>query len=229
MGPITAIIPVVRRIELAGRLYRVGEFRLIDLAELQFCLEESQADPVEDVFSRLGELEGPERHKAIADAHEAAVEPPTIWDDRGSAWLDTVEGLATLLLIALQRHQSIEAEDCVRIANEITPYQLDRLRRIVFGVRSLKVLERLLGLSEPSRRGKPIRWPQLVAEVADAYHTADLPVIYSRTLTEFAALRSGGKVDDEEGRELAPGEDLAKAVAEQRRRFYGDNPPPDEV
>jgi hypothetical protein len=227
MGPLTAIIPFPRRVRLGDRDFRVGELRLLDLAELQACLDETQPDTLGELFLKLDDADEQTRRELLADAWERVIEqgPPTIWDERGARWLLTVEGLSTLILIALRRWHPLETAECIELARQVDWHQYAALRRALFGSKPLKVLERLLGLESESPGGPDIKWPQAIAEVAQSYHLP-LEAVYRCTLTEFAVLRTGGKpADSEEGRPIEEGEDLATAMREQYKRFHGHYPP----
>lgn len=233
LGPITALVPVPRKVRLGDRDFRVGEFRLIDLAEMQASLDESVPDVLDEVLEKTEGADAETRRSVLADAYDRLASGlPTIWDDRGSEWFGTVEGLATFVFVALRRyHPEIQAAEVVDLCLQADPRQIDRMRRICFGVRPLKALERMLGLVPIERPGPGPRtpWTQLVAEVADQYKCADLSVIYQRTLTEFAALRTGGRLaDDEEGVEIPDDADMARLAREQFERFHGRPPEPED-
>jgi len=66
VSSITAIFPRHREVCLGGRTFRVGEFRLGDLADLQDWLDRSWVDPLAGLRERLGEMDAAER-RAVLD------------------------------------------------------------------------------------------------------------------------------------------------------------------
>jgi hypothetical protein len=224
MGPITALIPVARSATLGGHPVLVWEGRLRELAELQAILDDELPDPLEVIRDRLDAAQGEARRLLLVSAYEAAeLGPPVYGEPRGAAFYCTPEGLCLFLWAALKRgNPRLTAEDVTRLALDMRPGEYERIWRIFHGTswaRSQRVLANmLLGIEEECHRSNRL-WPEIIDEVRrDTGMTYD--EIYDLTFTEFRNIRREGKPDMME-RRLRPGEDPDQAVAEQRRRFYG--------
>jgi hypothetical protein len=225
MGPLTAIFPRSKPVRLGDQEFRVWELRIAELAELQECLDDVFGCPLEGALERLDDAPDEDaRREILADAYEAVERgSPTFWDDRGADWMATLQGLAVFLLICLRRSQPwVTADDCIALIPSVTAAQCERLRRVAFGVRPLRLLERLLGI-EDEPEATSLTWAQLVAELCEQYHwTVD--DVERLTLTQIAAFRGGGKATDG-GRAIGDDEDAGRLAREQYRRFYGREMP----
>lgn len=220
MDRLTAIFPRARTLPLGAGLYRVWELRFSDLADLQECFEQVQGDVFEEGMERLEGAESAERHTIVTGLYEALEAGlPTIMDEKGTVWLATTEGLASLLLIALRRgHPKVTPSECVTLASEISAPQFARLQRVAFGMRPLRIVERMLGLVD-ERSGPRLSWAQVISEVCERYGWAP-DVVEGLTLSQFALFRSRGE-SEEAGREVGDEKDLGRLVREQYRRYHG--------
>src|SRR5688500_4734195 len=105
MGPLTRIIPVPRTVKLGREPYRVGELRLVDIAELQGWLDERWPDPMDAIRDKLPGMDEAERRAALLKAHAEAEKGPPVWGDaRAEEEFRCVDGILTILRVALRRH-----------------------------------------------------------------------------------------------------------------------------
>lgn len=221
MGSLTDIFSRHREVFLGGSKFRVDEFRLADLADLQDWLDCQWADPLAGLRERLGDMDDAERRAALATAYDLAeAGPPTCGDERGRTLLATGAGILEIFRVALRRHHAIlDAESVAIIAERTTPAEYAALRRALYGVGPLDEIEGWLGLEEgPS--GSPIGWPQAAAEVAKLYGWS-LEYIEGLTVRQFLWARSGGR-PRLRGTPVAPRTNLKAVVAAARRKWFGE-------
>lgn len=227
LGPITRVCPVPRRVTLGDRDYLVGEFRLIDLAELQAWLDESHPDPFDVLDERVQSAETDEaRQRAVAEAYALAERGPSlVLGDGEQSALETTEGRLRVLSLALSRYQPELTElDVVTIEGQLGPGQYAKLYRVLMAIDAEHTLARMLG-AEPLHGGvgRPPSWGELIDDLARS-HGWTYDDIFALTLSQFANARSGGK-RVEMAIQRRPGETQAQAAERQRRLFREDARP----
>jgi len=226
VGPLTAIVPRARIVRLSGKDYRIGEARLSDLADLQSYLDARWPDPAEGLRQQPEGMTLEQWEAALQDAYDVAEAGPPCWGTlRGAIELASVEGAVEMLRVALRHHHpELTAADVVALVTgtedrpAMTGEEYAELRRAFFRRDPTEEIEGLLGFVHP-QQGTPIGWPQAICEVAEAYHF-ELRYIYTLTLSEFAALRTGGK-PKVSGIPLVDGLTPEKAIEQQKKNFYG--------
>jgi hypothetical protein len=194
MGPITAVIPRPSTIRLGSEDYMVGEFRLIDLADLQAFLDDRHNDPIgwlrEDI-ARDG-AEAYERELAIA--YGEADQPYGFihgeWNPRDPQ--ERLDQALHFMLIALKQYQpETTVEDVRLIAETLELGQMSLLNRAAWGTAPLDEIGNLLGFKHRKERTS-LTWPKAIVETVAAYPGYTLRDVYQLTLSEFWYLRSGG-------------------------------------
>lgn len=226
MGPITALLPRARIVRIANDDYRIGEARLIDIADLQAWLDARHPDPLEGLRTRPEGMGLEDYERALGDAYDLAEKgPPVFGTPRGAAEFATAEGTIQLLKVALRHHHpELDAGDVVGLAvgtedrPAMTHGEYAALRRAFFRKDPCEEAEDLLCFPRPEG-GRPIPWAQAIMEVAELYGWR-LADIYSMTVTELAAARTGGK-PKVSGIPLSGGMTAAMAIGRQKRAFYG--------
>lgn len=219
MGPITAILPVPRVVPCGGRMVKVSELRLRDLAVLQSYLDELEPDPLTAAQQASRGLPEREQLRIFGEAYDRAEAGPPIYGDaRGKAYFATPEGSALFLWVALSRHRKITPVEAAELYHAASPAEYGRIWRIAHGITSLEAISRILLPLPPSGGGVPGRtWPEMIVELSEARGWT-LHYIYNLTLSEWIFARNGGATPEIE-RAILPGEDLCAIVAEQQRRL----------
>lgn len=242
-GAITALIPVPRRASLGGVPVSVWEARLSDLADLQAILDDAWDDPGDTIRDRLaavspasqggdGPAESSGRWSMIVDAWEAAESGPPVYGE-GSAndFYATDRGVCLFLWIALRRgNPGLTPERVVELAGTMSPSEYGRVWRIFHGVRSARMLLRMLtdGLSPPSGgqgSGPVPPWGQAIDDLVRDRPGWTYADVYAMTLTEYLNARRHGE-PEESGIAVPAGMDPGAFLAEMERRTgraYGAN------
>jgi hypothetical protein len=221
MGPITAIIPRKVAVKLGDVDYFVGEFRLSDLAELQGFLDDRFSDPIAHLRERIETTEELplELERELALIYKR-IDAPTQYvygehrtNDREFNFLSSVN----FLRVALKRYApEVNMELAEAILAYVKPGQISNLARIVWGSAPVEEIGKLFGWRLRKHRTS-IRWTKAIVELVSAYPAYRLEDVYGLTLTEFWALRSGGKERQVGEWEIRGG--IAQA-AEERRKWW---------
>lgn len=219
MGPITTIIPRPSTVKLGVLDYQVGEFRLIDIADLQQFLDDRHGDPIDYIRAEIDE-QGPEEwERELADAYEEADQPYAFVHGEyvPRSQKERLEQSLHFILTALRQYQPEMTYAKVReIAAELEPGQMSKLNRIVWGTAPIDEIGRLLGMV-PRRNRLSLSWPKAIVEILSVYSGYTLADVYRLTLSEFWYLRSGGQPKPEGQWEYRGG--VGKA-AEKRAAWY---------
>lgn len=219
MGPITAIIPRPSTIKLGTEDYRVGEFRLIDIADLQSFIDDIHSDPIASIRGSI-EVDGIENNeKALALAYKEADAPYRFVygeyhiRDQQELYLCTLN----FMHVALKRYQGGMTLGKIKaIAGSLEPGQLSNLNRIVWATAPVDEIGKLLGMRHRRERNNTT-WPKVIVETLGLYPGYTLESLYNLTLTEFWFLRSGGK-EKKVGQWEIKGS--MKEAAEERRNWW---------
>src|SRR5688572_12637319 len=105
MNRITCLVPRKSDARMGNRIFRVGEMRLLDLADLQAWLDDRWEDPLEALGASLWHLQDQERRKALLDIWDASEAGPIQWGTpQGVHEFKSAEGIIQTLTVILNQH-----------------------------------------------------------------------------------------------------------------------------
>lgn len=188
---LTRIVPAVRTLRIAGSPRPVAELRIRDLADIQSWLD--ARSPLPSVPRDAGLRERFQAAKALVDACE---QTPLLDAKEGRDALDTREGIAVVLYLAVSRHdKSYSPQNAAEDALAIDDDEYAELWRILLNADPLRPAFAVFneGMESPGNADS-IDWPKSIAEFCAEFHC--LPAaVYGLTVSEFMALRAGGCSD----------------------------------
>lgn len=217
---LSRLYPRPREVTLAGRIYRVGEVRVGDLATLQHWLDGRWQDPLDAIRDSLGSMEESELRAALRGIWDECEEGPPTWgDERSDALFATGSGILQIFRSALARYQpELDEEAVTAIAERTSRAEYAALQRAWFGVEPGDEVARMLEV-DPGDRGSPIGWPQAICEVCEAYGWT-IEYVETLTISQLCAARRCGK-PVERGTAVQPHTDLQERVRRARLKVHG--------
>ena len=223
MNRITTLVPRKTDVQLGNRIFRVGEMRLLDLANLQGWLEDQWEDPLEALRGRLTHLQGKERRNTLGAIWEACEAGPPVWGtSRANKLFHTAEGIVQTFMAILGEHNpDLTREDIEDIAEETANHpdgwkQYQTMIRAWQPVDSIEELAFMLGM-DSGPQGKPVTWVQAVCQTCDAMGWT-IEYVMGLTMRQFKAIRSGGK-PKQFGMPVQPKTNLKGIVAAMKKKL----------
>jgi hypothetical protein len=236
MRLITTLVPRKSDVHLGDRIFRIGEMRLSDLADLQAWLEERWECPLDSLRGSLAGLEEWARKKALRGIWDATKDGPAVWGTyRARKMFQTGEGVIEQFRVILREHhpelcQSIDVEGYLHytkleeLAETVSnhPEGYDQFYGMIRQWQPMDAIDELAYLLDevPEPQGKPITLVQSVMEVCEVYHwTIDYAM--GLTMRQFKAARAGGKATevDDFGTPVAPKTNLKAMVAAKKAQI----------
>lgn len=209
----------------AGLTFQVSEFTLADLADLQAILDAQWVDPLAAIEGELQAAQGDSHRSLLAAAYEAAeAGPPIYGEPSGQAFYATTEGMAVFLWVALKKnHPSFTPEMAADLVRRLSEGEYSQIWRIAHGSKTIKTLERMLGLGTAKPAAREVTWGELIDEVCQSHPGWTYADVYGLTLSEWVNARRHGE-PEEVGVPVhaMDSEALARMMAEQRAKFYGE-------
>jgi hypothetical protein len=199
----------------------VGELRVYDLALLQDWLDLRWSDPISTLRVELPSMERRERNRELYRVYDEVEEgPPAYGSPRGLEEYRTGAGVIHFLRVVLARyHPEMDEDLAASVALKMTATEYGELIRAVFRPDPIEEVHSWLGI-EVDREGT-VSMRQAIAEVCMAL--GKLPSeVYTMTLREFVAVRSGGKPKSH-GVVVRPGMDIAAIQRRMRSRMNGED------
>jgi hypothetical protein len=219
MGNISAILPSPRPVTLGEATYRVGELRLCDIAKLQGWLDSRWPNPMDALRDKLPDMEEAERRDALRQAHDEATKGPPCWgDERSHEEFRCVDGLLTILRVALLRsHPGLSDGDIEAIACVMTRDQYRALMATLEWDDPVDEIEWNMGIRQRPG-GNPVTWERVVFETCEAFGWT-VEEVSLLTIRQIISLRRGGR-PMERGIVVRPGMD-AESVRREMMRTMG--------
>jgi len=226
MNSITSLIPRPKPVRIAAidTILLVSELTLNDLADLQAVLDSQWEDPLRAIDEELDAAQGDDRRRLLAAAYDRAeVGPPVYGEAEGNAYFTGSEGAAYLLWVACRRNYTgFTPEKAATIFGVMSSAEFSQVWRVAHGHLSLHAIERMLGSGTASRPTGKIAWGKLAEEVVQDHPGWTYADIYALTITEFFNARRRGREEMRGQRLPMDSAAIKAAIADQKRRFYGD-------
>jgi len=234
------VFPRPVRLTLAGRVYRVCQLRLRDLAYLeQFCRGGGPGSEWLPLLRAEALLDTAARHAALRAAYHAAEADVDLSD------IHTAEGLTLVLWLALRRGQRFSRAEAVSVAAKLTMADWRIVCRVAWWLDPLDETVAAIDRENeaywsPDQPGKG-DWPELIAAVSLATGWS-LDRIGNLTLSQWDAIRRHVAAPEVRQKRRHPitnppgppsGWTMERFVAEvmaKRQRFFSTdsaNPTPD--
>lgn len=228
MNSITSLIPRARPVKIAatGQTLQIGEFTLNDLADLQSALDALWVDPLTEIEGELPTIEGEARRKLLVAAHERAETGPAVYGEpSGNEYYSTPEGAAAFLWVACSKHQPrFSAADAVELMTKVSPGEYSQIWRITHGTETMSTIERMLGMGAAKRASRTVTWGETIEQVCKSHPGWTYADVYGLTISEFVNARRLGKPSLGGVPVPMNAEAIAKAIADQKSKFFGPEP-----
>ena len=222
MPGLTRALPTPRVLSLGGQDWLVSELRLRDIAILEAWVEARTPWPT-DLLPERDDTDAPTWSRLLDAAYNAAERwPPRFGDARCTALLNTQDGLAFFVWVAIQRDQpGATIEDARGLVARMGATDWKLLARVLFGGDPMEELLRLMeeGGGAPDR--PPVDWEKAVHEVAEMLGIT-YEAVGEMTLSQFAIARRRGEPLDHgtDVSHLSP-EEIAELGRQRAARWKG--------
>lgn len=219
---ITACLPRVELLSLAGTVRPVMELRLRDLADLQGWLSDHVPHPLRDVPPAWADPHPETRRERLQAAWQQAREwPPKLGTPQAGEILATPAGLVAFVLVCLQRcDATVTATEAASIAAGMSGAEWAALRRVAWGRQPWEELrEELDPDAQAEDSGPPPDWAEGFHDLANRTGWT-FGVIGELTVTQYRVVRSG-TAPAYRGMVRKAGETLEQLAARERETFSG--------
>jgi len=213
---LSELFPDPEPVELAGRMFLVGQLRMRDLAEVERLLSQLVPHPLAEYPPADADPDPATRPKRLMDAYRRSTAWPLVYgSDEAQAVMATGPGMAAYLYVVLSRHNKVTVGEVARLLPAIAPAEWAALDRAAWEASVREELFRELNpeLLEGPSQGRGRDWGEVAYEVAAARHLT-LAQVGEMTVAEFAWERRAGKPRALPGRKFAS----FKEAAEYRRK-----------
>jgi hypothetical protein len=147
--PLSSLFPAPEPATLAGRTVLLGQLRVADLVELERRLAGLVPHPRDGLPAAADDPDPATRPARLRAAARAAREwPPAFGGAACRDLLATPAGAGAYLLVALNAHDDVPAEDAAEVAERMTAADWATLDRIAWGVPPWEELEREAAAAE---------------------------------------------------------------------------------
>lgn len=219
MNNILSVIPFPAKVILGGIEWLASEFRLSDLAELQYWIARQIPNPFDLAAWRIQHGKRDREWKQILSMtiDNQQLYPPEFGSPTAAMLLESAEGSIVQMFISLRRaHPTFTLEVCRSLHAEVTVAEYAQFCRIAWGTSPISVMMAIVDGASPP--GNPPDWPMLWHRyITEANGSA--PPFGDLTISQFRAWKSGGKPSDGS---IADRDDWMQ-IAERRRQFFSDD------